>query len=79
MRDLGHSYEFYVADDGPGIRPEYFEKIFQIFQTLQSKDGLESTGVGLSIVKKIVEHQGGQVTIDSAKGKGTIFYFTWPK
>ncbi len=79
VQDLGEFYEFSVADDGPGIEPEYFEKIFQIFQTLQSKDVVDSTGIGLSIVKKIVEFQGGEVTLSSIKGKGTTFRFTWPK
>ncbi len=79
VRDLGTFYEFAVEDDGPGIEPQYYEKIFQIFQTLQSRDVLESTGIGLSVVKKIVESQGGKVTVQSQKGEGAIFYFTWPK
>lgn len=79
VRDLGTYYEFYVADDGPGIEPEYFHKIFEVFQTLQSKDELESTGIGLSIVKKIIESQGGAITVESKKGKGATFRFTWPK
>ncbi|KGP63361.1 histidine kinase [Legionella norrlandica] len=78
-QDKGAFYEFYVADDGPGIESEYFEKIFKIFQTLQSKDELESTGIGLSIVKKIVESQGGDVYVQSELGKGAKFLFTWPK
>ena len=72
-------YTFCVADDGPGIQLEYQEKIFKIFQTLQPKDVLDTTGIGLSIVKKIVEAQGGQVTLDSEIGRGSIFCFTWPK
>lgn len=72
-------YDFYVTDDGPGIESIYFEKIFQIFQTLQSKDEVESTGIGLSIVKKIVESQGGRITLQSTLGKGSTFRFTWPK
>jgi PAS domain S-box-containing protein len=78
-KDLGNFYEFWVKDDGPGIEPQYFEKIFQIFQTLHSKDKFESTGIGLSIVKKIVEVHDGTVTVESAKGKGALFRFTWPK
>lgn len=77
--DKGSFYEFYVADDGPGIEPVYFEKIFKIFQTLKSKDELETTGIGLSIVKKIVESQGGQIQVQSELGKGAKFSFTWPK
>ena len=50
-----------------------------MFQTLQSKDKIESTGIGLSIVKKIVESQGGTIMVESSKGKGATFRFTWPK
>ena len=79
MQNAGTFYKFYVKDDGPGIEPEYHEKIFEIFQTLKSRDEFESTGIGLSIVKKIVEFQGGRITVDSALGAGATFYFTWPK
>ncbi len=78
-KDLGKRFEFSVSDNGPGIEEIYFKKIFMIFQTLQSKDEMESTGIGLSIVKKIVESQGGTVTVESTLGKGTSFKFTWPK
>lgn len=78
-RDLGTScIEFRVADDGPGIDPQYHEKIFMIFQTLQARDKVESTGVGLTVVKKIIEDQGGKITIESESGKGACFVFTWP-
>ncbi len=70
-------YEFAVADDGPGIDPEYHEHIFKIFQTL-SADKPNSTGIGLSIVKKIVENRGGTLRVASQVGEGTAFYFTWP-
>jgi signal transduction histidine kinase len=72
-------YTFSVSDDGPGIAPEYHERIFVIFQTLTSRDTLESTGVGLAIVKKIVEGQGGSIHVESAEGQGARFVFTWPK
>lgn len=78
-KDQEKYYEFYVTDNGPGIDPEYHQKIFEIFQTLQSRDEIESTGIGLSIVKKIVESRGGKVTIESAVGAGTTFRFTWIK
>jgi PAS domain S-box-containing protein len=75
----GDWYEFAVHDDGQGIDPHYHEKIFVIFQTLQARDAYESTGVGLSIVKKIVEAEGGIIQLESQIGQGTIFRFTWPK
>lgn len=76
---LGSFYLFTVKDDGPGIDPEYFDKIFVVFQTLKSRDELEATGIGLSIVKKIVESQGGKVMVQSHVGHGTTMSFTWPK
>jgi signal transduction histidine kinase len=75
----GEFYRFSVQDDGPGIAPEYHERIFIIFQTLVERDALESTGVGLAIVKKIVERQGGRIWIESSEGQGATFFFTWPK
>ncbi len=78
-KDLDNFYEFTVKDDGPGIAPEYHEKIFEIFQTLQARDKFESTGIGLTLVKKIVEAQGGKVYLISEEGKGSSFIFTWPK
>jgi signal transduction histidine kinase len=74
----GDLFEFCVADNGPGIEKEFHEKVFVIFQTLQARDTFESTGVGLAIVKKIVEDKGGKVWIESEKGAGTKFYFSWP-
>jgi signal transduction histidine kinase len=75
----GDFYRFSVQDDGPGIAAEYHERIFIIFQTLVERDALESTGVGLAIVKKIVERQGGRIWIESSEGQGATFFFTWPK
>lgn len=69
-------WQFYVADNGPGIEEEYYQRIFQLFQTLQARDEFESTGIGLTIVKKIVENFGGKVWLTSQMGQGTTFYFT---
>ena len=79
VRSVGNYYEFAVSDNGPGIATAYHEKIFMIFQTLQSRDEVESTGVGLALVKKIVEGEGGTVTLESAEDMGSTFRFTWPK
>lgn len=75
----GEMVKFHVIDDGPGIPPEHHERIFGVFQTLNSRDTVESTGIGLSIVKKLIEQQGGNITLHSAVGEGSTFSFTWPK
>jgi len=69
-------WKFGVADNGPGIEEKHFERIFQLFQTLQPKEGTESTGIGLTLVKKIVEMYGGKVWVESEIGKGSTFFFT---
>jgi light-regulated signal transduction histidine kinase (bacteriophytochrome) len=71
-------WKFSVSDNGPGIAQEHFEKIFKLFQTLQPKDQLETTGVGLTMAKKIVELYGGKVWLTSKTGEGSTFYFTLP-
>ncbi len=76
-KDLGEKLSFSIADDGPGIDPDHHQKIFGLFQTLNSRDEIDSTGIGLSIVKKIVERQQGVLSVDSAVGKGSTFSFTW--
>ena len=78
-RDLGDCYEFRVQDDGPGIAPEYHQKIFLLFQTLRDRHTAESTGIGLSIVQKIINEQQGTIWVESAVGQGAAFIFTWPK
>lgn len=77
--DRGTVWEFSVADNGPGIDEKYHDKIFQIFQTLTSRDEVESTGIGLTLVKKIVELYGGEIRVTSRPGEGTTFVFTLPR
>ncbi len=79
VKELDDFYEFSVADDGPGIAPQYHDKVFVIFQTLEARDKVENTGIGLSLVKKIVEGQGGSISLESAEGEGATFGFTWSK
>ena len=77
--DGGSNWRFSVADNGPGIDEKYYKKIFQIFQTLKPRDEVESTGVGLTIVRKIVRMHGGEITVESKLGEGSTFHFTIPK
>jgi PAS domain S-box-containing protein len=72
-------WKFSIADNGPGIEEKHFDRIFRIFQTISSHDEYESTGVGLTVVKKIVELYGGKIYVQSQVGKGSTFFFTLPK
>jgi signal transduction histidine kinase len=73
------SWKVTVTDNGQGIDEKYFEKIFQMFQTLAPRDECESTGIGLPIVKKIVELHGGSIGVESRLERGSTFFFTLPK
>jgi light-regulated signal transduction histidine kinase (bacteriophytochrome) len=72
-------YEFRVIDNGIGIDPQYHSKIFEIFQTLREKHDKESTGIGLAIVKRIIEEKHCTIKVESESGRGAAFIFTWPK
>ena len=72
-------WQFSVKDNGPGIPKQYQEKVFQLFQTLTPKDQSDSTGIGLSLIEKIVDHWGGEIWLESQPGQGCAFYFTVPK
>jgi len=74
----GNLMKFGVKDNGPGIDPKYHEKIFEMFQTLRKKDDSDSTGIGLSVVKKNVEEIGGRIWVESEMGSGSSFLFTIP-
>jgi PAS domain S-box-containing protein len=76
---VGDFVEFVVRDDGPGILPQFHGKIFQLFQTLKRRDEVEGSGMGLAIVKKLVEQQNSCITVHSqGNGTGAEFRFQWP-
>lgn len=70
-------YEFTVSDSGPGVDPSHHEKIFGLFETLRVKSAGNS-GIGLTLVKRLVEAEGGVVRVESDIGQGAAFHFTWP-
>jgi PAS domain S-box-containing protein len=77
--ERGNFYEFAIADDGPGIDPAQHDRMFEIFQAVNPQNRSDSTGIGLAIVKKTIEAEGGKIRLESQLGQGTTFYFTWPK
>jgi signal transduction histidine kinase len=79
-QDQGDSIMFGVEDDGAGIPEEYAERVFKMFQTLQPRDEKEGSGMGLAIVKRIIDWQGGRIWFHAGPGdKGTVFKFIWNK
>jgi len=72
-------FKFYFEDDGVGIDENYYDDIFQMFKTLKPRDETEGSGMGLALLKKIIEYYGGEINVSSTVNVGSIFYFTWPK
>jgi light-regulated signal transduction histidine kinase (bacteriophytochrome) len=72
-------WEFAVADNGIGIEPQFFERVFVIFKRLNNKQSYPGSGIGLSLCRKIVERHLGEIWIKSKPGEGTTFFFTLPK
>lgn len=78
-RQSGSHYEFSVSDDGPGIPSQHRDRMFEMFQKLESREDVEGTGMGLALVKRIVEHYEGTIAMEPAEPRGATFRFTWPR
>ena len=78
-QEFSKYYQFSVKDNGPGIPARYHEQIFELFKTLQPRDEVEGSGMGLSIIKKLLDYHNGSIAVESDGENGTCFTFTWPK
>lgn len=78
-RDNKTNWEFSIADNGPGIDSKFHEKIFKVFQTLEPRDVKENLGIGLAVVKKVLDNMGGAIRVESQPKEGSTFIFTLPK
>jgi light-regulated signal transduction histidine kinase (bacteriophytochrome) len=79
VESANNSYKFMVKDNGIGIDPQYFNKIFQVFERLHNQEEYSGSGLGLTICQRIVERHGGKIGVESEPGVGTTFHFTLPR